>query len=108
MQLTEDKTNSNGWETMKSSNQLLRICGFVIALYLLLYCVLLDPGTPSRDDSGTIVYRSAFRWGRVHVTRVDERRVWFIGPSVFNYVFYPIDALLDAFWPIESDRSMPH
>lgn len=77
----------------------------VLVVYFGAYTTIMDRRVPAQDDDGKVLFSSSYRWGFVCKVRRGETSIDFMGPTLWNHIFYPADRLFDHYglpvssWP---------
>ena len=69
--------------------------GLAALIYLGSYAVLMNRKMPAQVSPGKVVFSSSFRFGFLYAEDVNGKRTYYYGPSVANYIFLPVDYVLD-------------
>lgn len=66
------------------------------AAYLLAYCLLMTRAVPAQVRPGVKAFGSSSRFAELYVEDVNGVHEYYPGPTFANYVFWPIDYVLDT------------
>ncbi len=85
---------------LKHIYHILCLLALLLAAYSAAFLLLMNPREPARDYDLKMIYHSSFRWGLVGYHRnPDGGKTSFIWPSKVNFIFAPIDYVLDIVAP---------
>jgi hypothetical protein len=79
----------------KRGSFFLAVCLAVLTFYLASYLVLMNRKMPAQVSPGKAVFSSSFRFGHLYMETVNGTSTYYYGPTIANYIFLPVDYMLD-------------
>lgn len=80
----------------------------ILIVYITLYYIIMDRNNPAKDSEQKEMYCSSFKYGELATTRINGRTTTYIKCTIYNYIFYPIDKIINYKWYSTNEISINH